>query len=812
MRHGSPPAHGKLRFFYGAAAFAMLAGVGATEAEAQDFSKFRVLPPEPQGGSACQNVLCREVPPLTTVTPEGPDGDDGLGPEGIYLEADLVTDDNGVRTATGDVEARYGGRTVRAGEVVYNSRTRVVTARGNAQIINQDGSVQYADEVQLDENFSAGVALGFATRLPSPVGGTNAKIAAASAVRRSPSITELNRAVYTPCNLCTDDGRNKTPTYSIRAERITQNRDLQAVLYRNATLQIAGVPVFYAPYFAHPDPQAVRASGFLTPEFNISDRRGFTYEQPYVYVISPSADVVVSPQINTAVNPFLNLQYRQRFYSGEIDIRLGYTYERDFRDEGRLDGSRDFNGDGRIDGADNSDLTHRSYILGRGEFHFTPEWRWGFSAERTSDDLLFDKYGIDDVYETRGLYEPDNRRLLSQVYTQHQTRRSYVSAAVLSFQGLRFGDRDDLFPLVAPLVEARFEPESPILGGRLRAAGSAVVLERSQALAPTGADDDGLAKASRRVTAEVDWRRSFTLASGVRIEPFTLARADAYSFETALGASDSRTRGFATVGVDLSMPFIRPLRTGSIVLEPMAQLVASNKGDDQTGIPNEDSVSFEFDETNLFEPNKFPGFDRFEGGLRLNAGFRATYDIGAGRGGSLLVGRSFRAEEDLAFPERVGLRKKASDWVVAAQVNPGYGLSFFNRSRLDADTLELSRSETRASYSNQRVFFAVAHLKDVLDNRGTARDELDFFADAKVSKRIGLLAAGNASRNPDPDQDDYIFRRRDVGVYYQDECLRFEVVYQRGERDPRLGPDESIGVRLILTGLGDTAQRGELER
>ncbi|MBW3559287.1 MAG: LPS assembly protein LptD [Proteobacteria bacterium] len=806
MRHGPPPAHGKLRFFYGAAAFAMLAGVGATEARAQDFSKFRVLPPEPGGGSACQNVLCREVPPLTTTTPEGPEGDDGLGPNGIYLEADQVIDDNGVRTATGAVEARYQGRTVRANEVVYNTRTRVVTARGDARIINQDGSVQYADEVQLDEDFSAGVALGFATRLPSPRGGTNAKIAAASAVRRSPTITELNRAVYTPCNLCTDNGRNKTPTFSVRAERITQNRNLQAIFYRNAALQIAGVPVLYAPYFAHPDPQAVRASGFLAPEFNISDRRGFTYEQPYVYVISPSADVVVSPQINTAVNPFLNLQYRQRFYSGAIDVRLGYTYERDFNDEGRFDGSRDFNGDGR---PDFSDLTHRSYILARGAFSFTPQWRWGFSAERTSDDLIFDKYSIDDVYETRGLYEPDNRRLLSQLYTQHQTERSYVSAAVLSFQGLRFEDRNEFFPLVAPLVEARYEPDDPVLGGRLRARGSAVALQRSEGR-PRTERFDALAEASRRATAEVDWRRSFTLPSGVRIEPFSTARADAYSFEDATGGSGGKTRGYFTAGVDLSMPFIRPLRTGSVVLEPMAQLVASNESDRDETVPNEDSISFEFDETNLFEPNRFPGFDRFEGGLRLNAGLRATYDIGAGRGGSLLVGRSFRTEEDPVFPERVGLREKASDWVVAAQLNPGYGLSFFNRSRLDTDTLELQRSETRASYANQRVFFAVAHLKDVLDNRGTTRDELDFFADARVTKRIGVLAAGNASR--DPVRDEYIFRRRDAGVYYQDECLRFEVIYQRGERDPRLGPDESIGVRLILATLGDTAVRGQEDR
>jgi LPS-assembly protein len=256
------------------------------------------------------------------------------------------------------------------------------------------------------------------------------------------------------------------------------------------------------------------------------------------------------------------------------------------------------------------------------------------------------------------------------------------------------------------------------------------------------------------------------------------------------------------------MPFYRPLQGGSVVLEPLVQLIASNESDRDPLIPNEDSISFEFDETTLFEPNKFPGFDRFEGGLRLNAGFRATYDVGGGRGGSILVGRSFRAEEDAVFPERTGLRGKASDWIVAAQINPGYGLSFFNRSRLDGDTLEVQRSETRASYSiPDRVFLSVAHLKDVLDNTGRAREEFDFFAEARATKRIGALAFGNA------DVEAGVLRRRGIGAFYQDECLRFEVIYEQERTLNRtLGPSNEIKVRLILATLGDTAERGPEER
>ncbi len=81
--------------------------------------------------------------------------------------------------------------------------------------------------------------------------------------------------------------------------------------------------------------------------------------------------------------------------------------------------------------------TDRSYILGRGAFQIDDKWRWGFTAERTSDDLIFDKYEVGKVYESRGPYVADDRRLISQVYAIRQDQRSYLSVAAMTIQGLR---------------------------------------------------------------------------------------------------------------------------------------------------------------------------------------------------------------------------------------------------------------------------------------------------------------------------------------------------------------------------------------
>ncbi|HEX5775203.1 MAG TPA: LptA/OstA family protein, partial [Caulobacteraceae bacterium] len=182
-------------------------------------------------GAAALGLLAAASPTLaqTPAPPEPPVGADGLAPETFDLEADEViqNDADEVVTARGDVEVRYQGRTLRAQEVSYDRRTGVVTASGQTAIINADGTAQFADAITLDDQMRAGVASGFSTRLAGDV-----KLAAASAVRRSESVSELNKAIYTPCPICTDDKGTHGPTWSIRADKVVQDSDKKIVYYR----------------------------------------------------------------------------------------------------------------------------------------------------------------------------------------------------------------------------------------------------------------------------------------------------------------------------------------------------------------------------------------------------------------------------------------------------------------------------------------------------------------------------------------------------------------------------------------------------
>ena len=776
----------------------------------------------------------------TTVTPPAIAGADGLTPDAVYLDAETASRDGDVISATGGAErvlARFRNTTLRAGRLTYDLNAGVATADDRVEFVDPEGTVIFASHLELDSDLKAGVAVDFATRFRN-----GASLMAATAVRRSENVNELNYVLFTPCPICDAEGNPKEPSIAIQAEKVVQDEVLRAVLYRNAVFRVGGVPVLYLPWFAHPDPTVERASGFLVPNTSYDEGRGFSLEVPYLRVISPSEDWLISPQFNSRIAPLLNLQWRRRFADGTVVLRGGYTHERNF-------GDFDLNGDG--DAESNvkfGERTSRSYFLGYGRFDPQGPWRWGFTAERTSDKTLFDRYDVRAPYQDNGLYYGDQRRLISQIYTEHQTERSYVSVAAFTLQSLRVAsfdpvtpalnvfENDGALPTVAPLIEARWEPQGPVFGGRLRLRGSAVSLYRddyvgSPVLRPGTTPPGPVAGLpgvdSRRVSAQADWRRTMISTGGVRWEPFVDMRADLYAIEDlppALGLDEQDVRrGRATAGVDISYPLIRQFGAADMILEPMAQLSISTKSDLDPRIPNEDSQTVELDESSLFRVDRFPGYDLYEGGPRLTAGLRSTLRWDEGRQASLFVGRSLRADEESDFlvpipdaPTQLydpsGLASDTSYWVVQGDFSPsdrirGWGhLTFdsggdvrlaeiavdgrWGRRNLATISYILDRSNPVPGPNNRNYeFFQLAGQQFVYGNWGVAFSGI---ADLERTPRPG---------QPDPG---YLVQS-EIGLLFDDDCFRFELGWRRDNTSVRpSGPSEGPYVRLTLATFGGT--------
>jgi LPS-assembly protein len=704
--------------------------------------------------------------PIST-SPSDSAAEPAAPPQRALLEADSVMDDRegNQLVAEGAVEAYFDGRTLRADKVVYNLTTGRVRASGSVQIIDTDGSVRYADEIEVDEELADGVATGFSTRLSN-----GATAAAAAAVRQEGAFSQLDRIVYTACPVC-QNGKSR-PTWTIRARQARQDVDRQMISYRDAVFEVRGVPVFYTPYFTHPDPTSERRSGFLFPDGGQSGRVGAYAQIPYYWAISPSQDLTISPLITEKVNPLLGLDYRRRFWSGTLSAEGSFTQE------------QEFDGDGNRSGEDQL----RGHLFAKGDFKISDNWRWGFGVERATDDLYLRRYDIDGENEDRGLFRSETLRLMSQVNLVGQTPNGFTSASAIAFQGLRAGDDEDFFPTVGPLIEAYRTIRAPVVGGQVRLAANAASLTRQE-----GAD-------SHRVSARASWQRSSAIGPGLVLTPFAEIRGDYYNTNdvgpSKVGGSFGRGLGLA--GVEARWPLARPLGSrGTLVIEPTIVAGFGTEAEDDPRIPVEDGLAFEVDESSIFRPNSVPGFDQWESGSRVAAGIRATATFGRSET-SLSVGQRWLGEPSATLSRFSNLDRSQSDYVGSASFRYGRNLQTQARFRFDQDSLELTRLDLSALLNVWRVDANMRYLRiddslRVADTNEELYAGLGFRVNRNWSVGYGLRRDIENNRNI----------RQDGTLTFTDDCTFIQLLYTRSDTNDRLlGPSDSVRIRFGFATLG----------
>jgi LPS-assembly protein len=693
--------------------------------------------------------------------------------ESIILEADELIDDQaaGTVTAVGDVHVRYQSRTMRSDRLVYNLSTGDIIASGNVQIVLEDGSVTYADEVQADEAMNVGSASELRARL-----GGGATLAARRAVRRGEGESELRNVIYTSCPIC--ETGERPPTWSLRARRAVQDHNNRTISYHGAVLEVVGVPVLYIPYIAHPDPTAGRASGFLPPGIGRNSRLGAFYNQPYYWAISPSQDLTTSLRWHQNVNPLLGLDYRKRFWSGSLNLETTITQEQLFDTDG------DTFGDDHL----------RYSAFGQGRFEISDYWEWGFGLEHAYDDEYLRRYEIDGAGERHGPYVGHQTRLISQLFAIGQSENSYSSVSFVSLQGLRAEDTSDLLPLILPFAETDRVLTDPLLHGQLRLQANAAALSRDDN--PATVDFEGN---DGRLSLSASWRKDMIVGPGLVVSPFAQARGDLFSVETSADNYESFTRGLGLAGAEVSWPFMRPGERFDVIVEPVVMGAVASSADPDPRIVNEDSLAFELDDSNLFRPNAAPNYDLWEPGARVSTGLRATARAHSGESASIMFGRRWRDETAPGFNAQNNL-DGTSDWVVAAQADLGRNFGTEARFRLADDTLSVQRIDlgVRAAVGRISANARYFSVEDAVQTDPTAPN-------SEISAQIGVeLARGwRTQMGLTRDLDSDINLRQEIRAIYEDDCTFLEISYTRSEiQRGTIGPDEGLQIRIGLRSLG----------
>ncbi|MGT2477769.1 LPS assembly protein LptD [Methylobacterium oryzae CBMB20] len=208
---------------------------------------------------------------------------------------------------------------------------------------------------------------------------------------------------------------------------------------------------------------------------------------------------------------------------------------------------------------------------------------------------------------------------------------------------------------------------------------------------------DGLAGTNTRASAELSWRRSFIDDWGQKFTPFAYLRTDAFftnpsfsGYQNDLAPQVAKIDdGFAgrvmpAVGLDYRYPFVANFGAlGVHTLEPIGQIIARPSETRIGHLPNEDAQSLVFDDTSLFEWDKFSGYDRVEGGVRTNLGGQYSVVTPSGWYANVLFGESiqlagvnsFRRGDIANVGLDSGLETQRSDFVGRFQVSPNQNIT-----------------------------------------------------------------------------------------------------------------------------------------
>lgn len=683
--------------------------------------------------------------------------------EQIELSAELLTYNggDGIATATGNVVVRYQGYVMRADKVVYDERTGQVMADGNIKIRDPNGNVLSADEIELTDTLREGFVQNVRLLLDD-----GSRVAALKG-ERAGARTRFDKAVYSPCHVCSE---SDTPLWQIKAVKVVHDQDKKRLYYDDAYLEVLGLPVMYLPYLSHPDPSVEKASGLLVPEIRQSRELGVVLEVPYFWNLAPHHDLTLTPIITSEEGPVLAGEYRRHLGIGRLKTSGSVTYV-DQRDDNNIKtGRQEFRGhffsDGRVD--------------------LNTRWRTSYDVRWASDDTYLRRYDVSNEDTLR------NRASLEGFLG-----RSYLEVRSFAFQGLRVEDVAGLTPFGLPEFNYHYESAPLWYTGRFQFDANALSLYRT-----SGAD-------TQRLSLAGAWDMSHIFANGVKTNLNASLRGDAYDvsdaeeFDNPIFAGDggSETRFLPRITVDTSWPLINSLGTFTQILEPKVSVVLARDGGNPDEIPNEDSRSFDLDDSNLFSADRYAGLDRWEGGTRTTYGARwAVY--GEDFETDVLIGQSYRFDPDAAlFPDGTGLDGNFSDIVGRWGVNFADRVEFGYRFRLDKDTLAIRRNEVDMSLTGKSYAVTAGYVRL---NRNLELADLE---DREELRLTGLYRINDNWTVTGGTIQDLTSGRdpisQSLGVIYSDECLEFRLSYRKNfTADRDFDPGTTVTFRIRLKNLG----------
>jgi LPS-assembly protein len=701
--------------------------------------------------------------------------------------------------AVGGVQIDYGGYKLVAKRVEYDQKSGRMTAIGEIEMVEPGGNRIYADKLDVTDDFANGFIE--ALRIETA---DNTRLVANKGRRVNSDEMILEKGVYTACEPCKEHPE-KPPLWQVRAERVIQNGKTHTIRLENAEFQLFGKSIAFLPVLEVPDHTVKRKSGFLFPKMSSEENLGFGLGIPYYQTLTPHMDATLTVTGYTMQGVLFDAEFRQRFKYGQHTFHIAGIDQMN---------RQEFS-------ANTSDRreSQRVAASSKAEFKINPRWTFGWDILAQSDN---------NFARTYSLFDSDQPIHTNQVYLSGLGRRNSFDMRSFYFDVQDADPKDtaeEKQAVVHPVMDYNYIHPESVAGGQLSATFNFQSLTRTTTDRIRKINDidvfdryAGIAGTSNRFTTDVEWKRMFTVPGGLVLTPLLAARGDGFYLDTNNVPSaytgdyytgTDATRYMLTAGIEARYPLLITTDNASHIFEPVVQVYARPDEQLAGALPNEDAQSFVFDASNLFERDKFSGFDRVEGGTRANVGFRytGTFDSGYtlrsifGQSYQLAGKNSFASHDLVNVGANSGLETDRSDYVGSAGIEIPNGLSFTLGGRADEKSLEIRRTDATVGYSGSRLQTELTYSQIAAQPKyGYPTDGNEVQSTSLVKVKDFWSVYGSMTW----DLNNNVLSRRSVGFAYDDTCTIFAIGFtQTRDISDTNANDWQIGARLSFRTLGD---------
>ncbi|MDR1475259.1 MAG: LPS assembly protein LptD [Holosporales bacterium] len=706
----------------------------------------------------------------------------------VILSAKQIQYDskNNVLSLSGKVKLAYGEEVLEADLIVYDRRTDNIEAKGKVTLYCKGKTRFQAEYFKLTSNLKKGVAEELRGLIDK-----KARVSGRKMDYNRKKITTVDRALYSVCENCKKK-KNSPLVWQIRTEKLEYDHLNEYITYKNASIELKGVPVFYTPYFAHPSPRKKRCSGFLFPQIGYNSDLGAVFVPGYLWALSPSKEFLMRTILTSSAGGILWGTYGARIMNGEVKLDSSI---------GNAAGAKYNRPDLKY--TEDKEISRlrkrgwRGHCAGYAKKDINDEWRVFANLDWTSDKTYFAKYKM---------LRPNQSILLeSNVGAEFFGDRSFATIKTSSFQNLSTTDvESNYIPAALPFGYGSFMLTPEHIGGQFEISAFA-----TQMLYPHSFLE-------RRGLVGAKWIRKF-LAPGGHDVTFQMggvadgyAATDSFSSKykdlNILKNEKSVGRLYPKTSLFWRWPIMASDKNISCIFEPVVGTaltpVLKKKYADMINNSCMLARSFELNDVNYTSPSYYNCMaDYMDNGSRVVCGLNTTTYCGSRKMLRTTVGQNYSmSKPQLNLSHTSGIRHRWSNFIGLCETYPSERSRVFYRCSYNRQMHEMTRQEAGAGVT---IFKDTNLLFDIFRGKHYAIiDTKEHYKGYRGGVDAPIAGYWRGNYNIVVGEKHKTLNYH-VGAKYEDECFIFNVWLDRnayGINDVR--PCTSVMFSIELKSIG----------